>query len=175
MDIYTQIARQSAEKFVKTGQTMEVSKEIPDSLLLEKRGVFVTIYKKEGIGKNLRGCIGTISPTKTNIAEEIIQNAIWTVSEDHRFSPVQEEELSDLQYEVSLLHPAKKISSKSELDAKKFGVIVETEDGRKGLLLPDIEDINYPEQQIAIACQKAGISPNEKFEIYKFIVEKHKE
>lgn len=173
MDIYTQIARQSAEKFVKTGQTMEIPQDLPDALLLDQKGVFVTIYRKENGTKSLRGCIGTIHPTRPNVAEEIIQNAIWTVSEDYRFNPVQQSELDNLEYEVSLLQPATKISSKRELDAKHFGVIVESEDGRKGLLLPDIEGIDSAEEQIAIACQKGDISPEEDFDIYKFKVDKH--
>jgi len=65
------------------------------------------------------------------------------------------------------------IKNTSELNPKKFGIIVKT--GTKtGLLLPDLPGVETLEKQIAIACQKAGIDPEiEKISIYKFTVEKY--
>jgi AMMECR1 domain-containing protein len=75
-----------------------------------------------------------------------------------------------------------------ELNPKKYGVIVKTFPispsgdvvfnghfvAKSGLLLPDLEGVDSVEQQISIACQKAGIDPErEKFLIYKFTVEKY--
>lgn len=45
---------------------------------------------------------------------------------------------------------------------------------KTGVLLPDIEGVETVEQQISIACQKAGIDPQkEKIFVYKFTVEKY--
>lgn len=154
---------------------MDVPKDLPDEFYSVRKGIFVTIYKRAGSNKELRGCIGTFAPTKNNIALEIIDNAISSAVHDYRFEPVAENELPGLEYEISLLSPPQQIDSFKGLDAKKYGVIVKSHNGRTGLLLPDIEGVNTPEHQILIACQKAGIDQNvEKIELYRFTVEKHK-
>lgn len=177
MDEYTKLAQSSIEIYLKTGKTMEIPKNLPKNFYNVQKGVFVTIYKKDGPKdeKNLRGCIGTFMPVKENIALEIIDNAISAAIYDWRFTPVTESELENLQYEVSLLNPPERVDSVEKLDAKKYGVIVKSPDRRTGLLLPDIEGVNTPQHQISIACQKAGIDPKtEKIELYGFTVEKHK-
>lgn len=177
MDEYTKLAQNSIETYLETGKTMEVPQNLPDDFYNVRKGVFITIYKKDNpkAEKNLRGCIGTFMPVKENIAMEIIDNAISAAIYDYRFTPVAESELENLQYEVSLLNPPERIDSMEKLDAKKYGVIVKSPDGKTGLLLPDIEGVNTPHHQILIACQKAGIDPKiEKIELYRFTVEKHK-
>jgi len=75
---------------------------------------------------------------------------------------------------VSLLTLPEQINSVADLDAKKYGVIVKSLDERTGLLLPDIEGVKTPEEQISIACQKAGIDLGmEKIELFRFTVEKY--
>jgi uncharacterized protein (TIGR00296 family) len=140
----------------------------------------------------LRGCIGTYLPTKENIAKEIIHNAIAAATEDYRFGSVREEELPHLSYTVYILSEPELVKDVSELDSKKFGVIVKTVsitfpdrtdvvfDGhvpyKTGLLLPDLEGVETVEQQIAIVCQKGGIDlAKEKILIYRFIVERYQE
>jgi len=133
----------------------------------------VTIYEKHS-EKKLRGCIGTFLPTKENVAREIIDNAISAAIHDYRFDPVSKSELDDLVYEVSLLNPPEQINSVADLNAKKYGVIVKSLNERTGLLLPDIEGVKTPQQQISIACQKAGIDLKvEKIELFRFTVEKY--
>jgi AMMECR1 domain-containing protein len=57
---------------------------------------------------------------------------------------------------------------------KRYGVIV-TKGGRRGLLLPDLDGVDTVEDQIAIAKQKAGISPFEEVELQRFEVIRHEE
>ncbi|MGC8781827.1 MAG: AmmeMemoRadiSam system protein A, partial [Anaerolineae bacterium] len=120
----------------------------------------------------LRGCIGTIGPTQPTLAHEVIQNAISSATRDWRFEPVGPDELDDLEYEVSVLHPPEPISGPHELDPKQYGVIVQR-GGRRGLLLPDIEGVDDVETQLRIARQKAGIGPHEPVKLYRFRVEKY--
>lgn len=61
----------------------------------------------------------------------------------------------------------------AELDPKKYGVIVEC-GWRRGLLLPDLEGVNTPQEQIDICCQKAGISPGEQLKLSKFQVKRYR-
>jgi AMMECR1 domain-containing protein len=60
-----------------------------------------------------------------------------------------------------------------DLDPKRYGVIV-ISGGRKGLLLPDLEGVETVEQQLQIALQKGGISPQEQYLIQRFEVKRYK-
>lgn len=171
MDKYVELAKDTVENYVKSGKIMNLPEDLPDEFYLRRAGVFVTICKRG----QLRGCIGTYLPTKRNIAEEIIYNAVSACSRDSRFPPVSEDELSDLEYEVSILGEPKLVKDIQKLHPKKNGIIVQCDDGRGGLLLPDIEGVETTDQQIFIACQKAGINPLlDKIELYYFTTEKHK-
>jgi len=167
-DAYVKLARESAEYFVNNGRKMDVPAWVPQELLNEKAGAFVSIHK---FGR-LRGCIGTILPTTGSLAEEIIRNAVSAVSEDNRFDPVEEEELPWLDINVDVLTPPERISSESELDVKKYGVIVEC-GYKRGLLLPDLDGVDTVEQQISIAMRKGHIAPGSSIDLYRFEVKRH--
>lgn len=172
MDSYVKLARQTIETYLKENRLIEPPPDLPEEMLKNKAGVFVSIHKKDG---NLRGCIGTFLPTRKNIAQEIIHNAISAAFHDPRFHPVQNEELDDLEISVDVLSKLEPIDSTEKLDVKNYGIIVKADDGRTGLLLPDIEGVDSVDEQILIACQKACINPTkEKFQIYRFTVERHK-
>ena len=126
--------------------------------------------KKSGL---LRGCIGTISPVESCIADEIIRNAISSGTQDPRFPPVEEDELNSLVYSVDVLSEPEPISSMDQLDIKRYGVIV-TNGKRRGLLLPNLDGVDTPKQQIDIALQKAGISIHETYSMERFEVVRHK-
>ena len=173
MNEYVKLAKNAIEEYIRTGKKSEVPENLPAEFYDIKKGVFVTIYIKNT--KTLRGCIGTFLPTKENVAQEIVDNAISAAIHDYRFNPVLESELDNLIYEVSLLNPPEQINSVENLDAKKYGVIVKSLGGKTGLLLPDIEGVKTPEEQISIACQKAGIDLEiEKIELFKFTVSRYK-
>jgi len=176
MDEYTALARQTVENYAKTGKIIPAPQDLPEDFYRARKGVFVTIYKNEDGKRNLRGCVGTFAPTKDDIAQEIIQNAIFASQEDNRFSPITADELGDLSYEVSLLEPPEQIYSHADLDTKKYGVIVKTTDGRCGLLLPDIEGVDSTLYQIEIAARKGGIDiEREEYSLFRFSVTKYKE
>jgi AmmeMemoRadiSam system protein A len=168
-DIYVQLARRTVEYFVQTGLTPPDVPPLPQEMLLERAGAFVSL-KKRG---QLRGCIGTIMPVQASLALEIMRNAVSACSQDPRFLPVRADELSELVYSVDVLKPAEPINYIEELDAKKYGVIVQN-GGRRGLLLPDIEGVETPQEQIAIAKQKGGILPHEEVQLFRFEVVRHK-
>ncbi|MDP4092944.1 MAG: AmmeMemoRadiSam system protein A [Bacillota bacterium] len=168
-DSYVSLARNSLEAYVRNNQTIDVPKGLPEEMLKNSAGTFVSI-KKSG---QLRGCIGTISPVRRNIAEEIINNAISSGTGDPRFEPVEEDELDKLVYSVDVLGEPKSINSIEELDVVRYGVIVR-KGNRSGLLLPNLEGVDTPEKQVSIALQKAGINPDEKYSMERFEVIRHK-
>lgn len=167
-DAFVKLARLSLETFVKEHKIIDVPANLPDELTERRAGAFVSLHK-DG---ELRGCIGTISPTTENIAHEIIQNAISACSRDPRFSPVEIDELRDIEYSVDILGEPERIFKIEDLDVKRYGVIVENA-GRRGLLLPDLEGVDTPNQQIAIAMRKANIPPKEPISLWRFEVVRH--
>ena len=169
-DPYVALARQTLEAYVKSNKTITVPDGLSGEMLKERAGVFVSI-KKFG---QLRGCIGTISPVRKNIAEEIINNAISAGTQDPRFDPIEANELSNLVYSVDVLMKPEAIVSIDELDVVKYGVIVRS-GMRSGLLLPNLEGVDTPEQQVAIAMQKAGIRQDDKYKMERFKVVRHNE
>ena len=167
-DPYVALARASVEGYVRSGQPIERPTQLPKAMTEQRAGVFVSLHKHD----ELRGCIGTISPVTSCIADEIIANGISAATRDPRFDPVREEELDFLSISVDVLAPPESISSPSELDPTRYGVIV-TKGFRRGLLLPMLEGIETVEDQLAIAKRKAGIRPDdddvklERFEVVR--------
>ena len=163
------LARQAVERYIEDKKIIPVPENFPKEFLARRAGVFVTI-EKEG---RLRGCIGTYLPVRDNIAEETIHNAISAATEDWRFGPIKKTELPHLSYIVYILNKPEKVADISELDPKKFGIIIKSKE-KSGLLLPDLEGVNTVAEQITICCQKSGIFLKEKnIEIYKFTAEKY--
>lgn len=170
MDKYIELAQKTIEEYIRNKKTITVPKGLPDEFYSRKAGVFVTIFKKG----ELRGCIGTFLPTKENIAKEIVDNAIAACSRDYRFLPISENDLEDLNYEVSILSAPELIKDIKKHDPKKHGLIVRCKDGRCGLLLPDLDGIDTIDEQFNISCQKGGIDQKkDKPALYFFTAEKH--
>jgi AmmeMemoRadiSam system protein A len=162
-----ELAREAVEEYIRNRRTIPLPGTLAPEME-ERAGVFVCL-KTNG---RLRGCVGTFMPACSNVAEEIIRNAICAASQDPRFSPVGEEELASLEYSVDILSAPEKVRDAADLDPRKYGVIV-AQGGMRGLLLPDIEGVDTAEEQIRIAKMKAGIGPGENSEIYRFKVRRY--
>jgi AmmeMemoRadiSam system protein A len=136
-------------------------KPIPDfkiesATLKENRGAFVTIHKRG----QLRGCIGYIEgrgPVHRTI-EEMAEAAAFR---DPRFSPVKEKELQDLEIEISVLTPLKKITDMDEIEVGKHGIYIK-KGWYSGLLLPQVATEYGWDRQTFLehTCNKAGLSSN---------------
>jgi AmmeMemoRadiSam system protein A len=169
MHPYVEVAKKAISDYLKGKKTPTIPSDLPPEMQ-KKAGVFVCL-KKSG---QLRGCIGTFSPSCRNIFEEITKNAVSAANEDPRFPPVREDELQELAYSVDVLSEPSRVADISELDHTRYGVIV-TKDFRRGLLLPDIEGVDSVQEQLKIAKLKAGIDPaDEDVVIFKFTVERYK-
>lgn len=167
-DAYVLLARTTIESYIKSGKIPTLSQNLSKDLPEKRAGVFVSIHK----GGQLRGCIGTISPCYASIAEEIQHNAIAASTKDPRFPAVQPDELPFLDYSLDVLSEAEAISSLSELDPQRYGVIVSS-GSKRGLLLPMLEGVDTAEEQVSIARKKAGIGANEKIQLERFEVVRH--
>lgn len=167
-DAYVRLARASVEAWVKDRERIPVPDGLPEEMLTRRAGAFVSIHKNGA----LRGCIGTIGPTRKNVAEEIICNAISACSRDPRFSPITADELRSLEISVDVLGDPEPVYSPDGLDVKRYGVIV-SHGAKRGLLLPDLEGVDTVEEQIGIARRKGGISESEPYRLERFEVVRH--
>ncbi len=149
-----QLARSSIETYL-------LEKKLPyyqaqDSKFLEKKGAFVTL-KKEG---HLRGCIGFINPILP-LYQTVTQAAVYAACKDQRFLPLSPGELKDVEIEISILSPLKKIDDPQIVEIGKHGLLI-TKGDKSGLLLPQVAVENHWSKKTFLeqACMKAGLPPN---------------
>jgi AmmeMemoRadiSam system protein A/AmmeMemoRadiSam system protein B len=169
-DILPRLAREAIEAYVLRGERLSVP-EHEARLLDTPVACFVSLKTLDG---ELRGCIGTIEPAETCLSEELVSNAIGAATRDPRFPPVTRNELDELRVSVdvlSALEPATIV----DLNAEVYGVVVESERGLRGLLLPAIDGVTSTTQQLEIATRKAGIPPGSPLKIFRFRVDRFRE
>lgn len=124
------IARTSVESFIRERKIPKF--EVKSERLKENQGAFVTL-KKHG---KLRGCIGQIAQDMP-LYKVVSQMAIAGAVQDPRFSPVREEELPELKYEISVLSPFRLINSPEEIQLGVHGVQVRI-GTKSALFLPQV-------------------------------------
>ena len=174
------LAREAIENFVRDKKVIPIPTDYPKELD-EKRGVFVTIYKKDS--KKLRGCIGLPYPEKPLI-KGLIQVSV-SVCEDPRFEPLKPEELNDIFIEISILTEPELIKPRiangylNSIEVGKHGLIIK-KGLRQGLLLPQVwKSLPKKEDFLVALCMKAGLLADEWLnpltEIYKFQVNSFEE
>ena len=84
------------------------------------------------------------------------------------------DELSNVVFSVDVLSEAEKIENITQLNPKKYGVII-SKGYRRGVLLPDLEGVDTAEQQVEIAAMKAGIYDFDGIKLERFTVVRYKE
>ena len=146
-----------------------IPQKIP-SVLTEFGASFVTL-KLDG---ELRGCIGSVYPTKPLILD-IIDNAKNAGFQDPRFEPLTIEELDRLEVSVSILSAIERINFKDERDLLSkiypYGIILVERD-KRAVYLPVVWE-QLPDKEIFLNSlkEKAGLPPNyfsKTIEAYKF-------
>ena len=167
-DPYVRLARETVESWVLDRKTPGVPAWATAEMKQDRAGVFVSIHKD---GK-LRGCIGTFLPTRDCIAQEIISNAVSAAVRDPRFDPIRPEELKWLEINVDVLSAPEEISSRGDLDVKRYGVIVSS-GSRRGLLLPDLDGVDTVDEQVDIARRKGEIRETDPITLERFEVVRH--
>jgi len=133
--------------------------------LAKKQAVFVTLNKVEGNRESLRGCIGSILPTRPLI-DDLIYNAKAAAFQDPRFPPLRPEELDEVKIEVSLLSIPEKMEYididdlRKKIIPFKHGVILKY-GGRQATFLPQVwEQIPDFDTFFEHLCIKAGLPGN---------------
>ena len=149
------------------GRPFSLEYEITPNLA-QKRGAFVTLHK---FGE-LRGCIGNIVGIKP-LHETVKEMARAAAFEDPRFTPLRPEELKDIDIEISVLTPLKKVKNIDEIQVGKHGIYIK-KGFYSGLLLPQVA-VEYNWDRYTFldnTCMKAGLPPgcwkDPETEIYIF-------
>jgi len=145
------IARTAVREWAYTHR-LPPGKPHKESLLLPA-GVFVSLHR----GKALRGCIGqtdAVSP----IFRIVQEMAVAAATRDPRFGPVDDKEIDDITFEVSVLGPLEPISGPEDLVIGTHGVAIQVGE-RRGLLLPQVAPAQGwdAEELLVNVCRKAGL------------------
>ncbi len=149
-----QIAKTVIENKAKGKAVTEFKIDSP--ILKENRGAFVTIHKRG----QLRGCIGYIEG-QGPLHKTIEKMAEAAAFKDPRFTPVKEKELPELDIEISVLTPLKKITDVNEIQVGRHGIYI-VKGMWAGLLLPQVATEYGWDRQTFLehTCQKAGLPSN---------------
>jgi hypothetical protein len=147
-----ELSRRTLECFVCGWERQ--SDDIKDPYLLSsEHGAFVTLYK----GTDLRGCIGTCFPTRP-LVETVIEMTRAAASQDYRFQPVSQSELSEIAIDISALSPLELVHDPLSLKVGEHGLHVEYKE-KRGVLLPQVA-VEYGwdrETFLRQVCQKADL------------------
>lgn len=124
-------ARQAIDKYIETGKRSNPVPPVSGGILNEKVGVFVSVY----VNDELRGCIGNFAKDET--LNDLVQQMAVSAACDYRFENLQKDELDNLELEISVLSPLKKIESEKEIELCKHGVFIK-KGMNSGTFLPQV-------------------------------------
>ena len=127
---------------------------IHSSILNSKCGAFVSLHKHG----RLRGCIGHFGEDYP-LHEILARMARAAAFEDPRFMPVTSDELADIDIEISVLTPMRRIQSIDEFQLHRHGIYIK-KGYRSGTFLPQVADeVNWTKEEFLGHCaqDKAGI------------------
>lgn len=144
------IARESIAAVLE-GRRPEISSD--DEVLQRPAGAFVTLTEND----ELRGCIGSIQPVAP-LYRAVSDSAINAAFRDPRFFPLQKEELSKIEIEISVMGPIEVVKDIEEIVVGRDGLIVSR--GRNaGLLLPQVATEYGWDRETFLGhtCLKAGL------------------
>ena len=151
------LARETITRYIEKGTTLEIDPANLSAALNTPCGAFVTLNKDH----NLRGCIGRFEPGLP--LWKVVQSmAIAAATQDHRFSKVQVNELSQLEIEISVLTPLKRIKSADEFILGKQGIYIK-QGNSSGTFLPQVAtSTGWSKEEFLGHCSqdKAGIGWN---------------
>jgi MEMO1 family protein len=161
-----QFARQTLLRYFNS-QTTPLPRGL-NPTVYQPLGVFVTLKK----GGDLRGCIGNLTANGP-LHRQVGVMALQAAFNDHRFTPLQPEELSRIEIEISVLSPMQSIANPSSIVLGRDGVVI-SKKGHSAVFLPQVatEQGWSREEMLGHLCRKAGLSPDAwkegtRFEIFQ--------
>ncbi len=134
--------------------------ELLDPFFKKQIPIFVTVKKKDEV----RGCMGSLKPKKSSLAEEIEQNLILAFSKDPRHRPIAETELNQLEIFITAVGTPLRITRVEEISPAHDGAMIRR-GNKEAILLPG--EAKTQRYLVAALRSKAGIKKNETFQLYR--------
>lgn len=118
-------------------------------------GVFVSVYAPDG----LRGCTGVLD-SRLGLGRAVMECAVSAATADPRFTPIAADDLLEVTFEISVLHPPSPMDHSTALELGRHGIIVSS-GSHRGLLLPRvaIDHEMSVDQFLDAGCRKAALPP----------------
>jgi len=148
------IARETLSDYIVTGSAPEIDKTQLSATLKIPAGAFVTLNKDD----RLRGCIGRFNPD-IPLYEVVQEMTVSAATRDYRFTPVTALELEDIEIEISVLSPLKKIKNIDEIELGRHGIYI-SKGQQSGTYLPQVASkANWTVEEFVGHCSrdKAGL------------------
>lgn len=160
------IASRSVASMVRSDCAGTVTEQERSGQLAEPGGAFVSLYVKN----HLRGCIGSFEGGEC--LADVVNRVAASSVHDKRFTPVSQDELSDLSIEISVLTPLKRIQSPEEIILGKHGIHIR-QGWSAGTFLPQVaQKYGWSLEEFLGRCSrdKAGLGWNgwKEAELYTF-------
>lgn len=142
-------------------------REIPD-VWRQAGGVFVTLE----VAHRVRGCSGSLYPRFPQRWQEA-QRALERALYDPRYRPIRPRELSLVRISVTVVLAIEPIEHIGQLGGAEHGLVLRTQDGREGVVLP--YEGRLPEERLRWAYQKAGATQSHPAQLYRLRAERFSE
>lgn len=155
-ELLLRVAREAVEAAAKGNKPP--SFDVSDPRLRENEGAFVTINRN---GK-LRGCIGRVISDQP-LYQTVRDMAVSSALKDPRFPPLREDELGEIEVEVSVLSKPWPVKDVSEIIPGKHGVIIQKGFMHQGLFLPQVAtEWGWGREELLsnLCSHKAGLPPD---------------
>ncbi len=169
------VARQSIEWGLRTGEPLAVDPDAYPPELRELRATFVTLRH----AGQLRGCVGSLVASRPLVAD-VAHSAFKAAFRDNRFPPLEASELDPLEIHISILSSLEPLSvpdEKALFDAIRPGIdgLVVRDGARQGTFLPAVwESLPEPSAFWRELKRKAGLpldAWSSRWEIFRYTVE----
>ncbi len=147
-------ARETIRRYLTT-ETAPLARGF-DPALERDKGAFVTLRKRG----ELRGCIGHMAQDMP-LCQVIGYCALQAAFNDRRFTPVENDELDDIEIEISVLTPYRRVDGYDDISIGRDGVMME-KDGRSAVFLPSVavEQGWNRDEMLSHLSAKAGLAPD---------------
>ncbi len=128
------------------------------------KGVFVTLSENG----QPRACWGSAYPQNKTVFEGIVYATLGALTKEYRYRPIRASEWTRLKRQVTVVKAVEPIERLSQVNPLRDGLLVR-QGGKAGVMLPgEAKDATY---QLVQCKLKAGIRPNEKFQMYRMVAD----
>jgi MEMO1 family protein len=113
-----QSARNAIVHFLKAGDKISIESDVIPDNVKQQAGLFVSIY----VSGELRGCMGSMNVEES--LNHLVKHMAVSAATDSRFKNVTWQDLDDMEIEISVLSPLRKITSPEDFIPGQHGIFI---------------------------------------------------